>query len=210
MQVPSTTRCLTRQLFIGGKEMKTKRIAILAAMLALVGCAGIQVAQDYDPATNFGALHTFRWMSAAQERTGDARIDNPLRDARIRAAVERLLREKGYEMSPVQRPSFLVRYQYRLNSRIEMNGTGGGFGFGVGSYGGHGGIAIGAGTGSRPSEYDQASLVIDFLAPVSGALIWRGSGSRRYREYDNPAEATAAINTLVEKILAQFPPTEDR
>jgi hypothetical protein len=192
--------------------MKLKWVALLAATLAVAGCAGIQVSQDYDPATNFNALHTFRWMSATQEKTGDTRSDNPLRAARIRAAVDRLLQDKGYEKSTAQRPSFLVRYQYRLNRRMESDGTGGGFGFGfgLGGYGRHGGIAIGTGNANRISEYDQATLVIDFMAPVSRVLIWRGSGSRRYREYDDPAEATAAVNTLVEKILVQFPPMEDR
>jgi hypothetical protein len=192
--------------------MKTKWIVLLTAILAVAGCAGIQVSQDYDPATKFDALHTFRWMSPTQKKTGDPRIDNPLRDARIRAAVARVLQEKGYMKATAQRPSFLVRYQYRLNRRIEADGSAGGigFGFGIGSYGRHGGIAIGTGSGNRIGEYDQALLVIDFIAPASNTLIWRGSGSRRYREYDDPAKATAAVNALVEKILAQFPPREDR
>jgi hypothetical protein len=194
------------------KKLKIIWITLLAAILAVAGCTGIQVSQDYDPAAKFAALHTFRWLSPTQEKTGDIRSDNPLQNARIRAAVERTLQEKGYAKSSAQRPSFLVRYQYRINRRIEADGGAGGigFGFGFGSYGRHGGIAIGTGSGNRVGEYDQASLVIDFIAPASKALIWRGSGSRRYREYDEPAKADAAVNTLVEKILSQFPPTEDR
>jgi hypothetical protein len=190
--------------------MTIKWIAVLAAVLAVAGCSGIKVSQDYEPATDFESLHTFGWMSASQEKTGDPRIDNPLRDARIRAAVKRVLQDKGYETSTTGRPSFLIRYQYRLIGRIGSEGTSGGFGFGIGSYGRHGGIAIGTGSGNRVSEYDEANLVIDFVAPASKALIWRGSGRRRYQEYDDPAKATAAIDTLVEKILAQFPPLEDR
>jgi hypothetical protein len=194
------------------EKMRIMWISLLTAILALAGCTGIHVSQDYDPATKFDALHTFSWMSPTQKKTGDPRIDNPLRDARIRAAVARVLREKGYAESTAQPPSFLIRYQYRLNRRIESNGNAGGIGFGlgIGSYGRHGGIAIGTGSGNRVGEYDQALLVIDFIAPGSDTLIWRGSGSRPYQAYGDPAKATAAMNALVEKILAQFPPTEDR
>lgn len=194
------------------KKLKIIWIPLLAAILAVAGCAGIQVSQDYDPATKFAALQTFRWLSPTQDKTGDIRSDNPLQNTRIRAAVERTLQEKGYAKSAAQRPSFLVRYQYRIDRRIEADGGAGGigFGFGIGSYGRHGGIAIGTGSGNRVGGYDQASLVIDIIAPASKTLIWRGTGSRRYRTYDDPAEADAAANTLVQKILAQFPPTEDR
>ena len=176
---------------------------IMLTVALLAGCSGITVSQDYEPTTNFESLRTFAWSSETQENTGDPRIDNPLRVARIRAAVERLLADKGFLPATVDAPGFLIRYQETLRRKIESDGAGGGIGFGIGSYGRHGGIAIG--TGGTVREYEAVSLVID-VTDATGALLWRGTGTQRFREYDDPAKATEDIDALVAKILEQFPP----
>lgn len=179
-------------------------IALFLTTLVAAGCSGIKVSQDYDPATNFEPMKTFRWESDTQEKTGDPRIDNPLRDSRIREAIERLLADKGFSPSASAAPTFLIRYQYALRQKLESGGTAGGVGFGIGSYGRRGGIAIG--TGNPVREYDEGSMTIDFVDADSQTLLWRGTGNQRFREYKNPEKASRDINTLVEKILAQFPP----
>ena len=179
-------------------------LAVCAATLVLGGCSGVQVSQDYDPATNFKSMHAYRWESDTQEKTGDLRIDNPLRDTRIRAAVARQLSDKGFVQTEDGNATFLVRYQFTLRQKIESDGAGGGIGFGVGSYGRHGGVAIG--TGNNIREYDEGTLTIDIVDAASPNLLWRGIGTQRYREYNDPEKTSRDINTLVETILVQFPP----
>jgi hypothetical protein len=179
-------------------------IALLLSTLITAGCSGIKVSQDYDPATDFVAMKTYRWASEIQDKTGDPRIDNPLRDTRIRAAIDGRLAEKGFTPSASAPPTFLVRYQYALRQKLESGGSSGGVGFGIGSYGRHGGIAIG--TGNQVREYDEGSLTIDLVDADSAALLWRGTGTQRFREYKDPEKASRDTNTLVEKILSQFPP----
>jgi hypothetical protein len=188
--------------------MKNGTLTTLLAMLVIMGCSGIKVSQDYDPATDFRSLQTFRWATPSQEKTGDPRIDNPLRDTRIRAAITRLLTDKGFTLAEDDTPTFLVRYQYLLRQKIESNGTSGGIGFGIGSYGSHGGIAIG--TGNRVREYDEGSLVVDILDAATDMLLWRGTGTQRFREYDNPAKTSADIDALVGKVLEPFPPIDPK
>lgn len=182
--------------------MRTIWLTIIATGLLFKGCSGVQVSQDYDPATDFKSMQAYRWATETQEKTGELRIDNPLRDTRIRAAVDRLLTEKGFIQSADGAPTFLVRYQYMLRQKIESDG--GGIGFGIGSFGRHGGIAIG--TGNSVREFDEGSLTIDFVDAASQTLLWRGTGIQRFREYDDPQKTSRDINTLVEGILAQFPP----
>ena len=182
--------------------MKYTWITLLVVAL-IAGCSGIQVSQDYDPATGFSGLEHFRWETSVQESTGDLRLDNPLRNSRIRSAVERVLKGKGFAPSENGGSTFLIRYQETLNKKLE---SAGGIGFGIGSYGRRGGIAIGTGTGNNLRETEEASLTIDFLDPESKTLLWRGTGTRRFKEYDDPAKASQDINGLVEKILEQFPP----
>jgi len=185
-------------------KMRKNWLAVCAIALVLGGCSGVTVNQDYDPATDFDSMQTYRWESETQEKTGDLRIDNPLRDTRIRTAIARQLSDKGIVQSEDGSATFLVRYQYTLRQKIESDGAGGGFGFGIGSYGRHGGVAIG--TGNNIREYDEGSLTIDFIDAASQTLLWRGTGSQRFREYNDPEKASRDTNTLVQKILAQFPP----
>lgn len=188
--------------------MKQGWLFTIATMVLLAGCSGIRVYQDYDPESEFSDLTTFQWVAETQEVTGDPRIDNPLRDARIRAAVIRVLAEKGHGEVDKGRPAFYVQYRYLLRKKIESSGTAGGVTYGVGSFGHRGGVAIG--TGNQVQDYDEASLVIDFMKNKSGDLLWRGVGEQRFAEYGDPKKATKAMDALVRKVLDQFPPKVSR
>ena len=109
--------------------------------------------------------------------------------------IQGRLEEKGFVFKPDQAADFLVRYQYTLRQRIDSAGSNSGIGFGIGSYGRGGGIAIG--TGNNVREVDEGTLVIDLVSAGSDALLWRGSGTQRFQEYDDPNKASQDINTLV-------------
>ena len=177
---------------------------ILALLATVLGCSGIEVSQDFDPATSLSGLKTYDWKSGTQEKTGDVRTDNPLLDARIRAAVDRSLSERGYQRVSNRTPDFYVGYQYTVRSKVGSDDAGIGVGFGIGSFGSHGGIGISSGSGV--SEYDEGTLVIDFIDPSNSDLIWRGTGTRRVSQHSDPEKRTKNINETVDKILAQFPP----
>ena len=184
--------------------MMNRIVLVTLALAWLAGCSGIRAVQDYDPQTRFEALKTYRWATDTQPKTGDLRVDDPLRDARVRAAVERVLTQKGFSRSQGEAADVVVRYQYALRQRIESSGASTGIGFGFGRYGRHTGIGIG--TGDTIREYDEGSLVIDFLENGSEKLLWRGTGTHRYQQYNDPAKASSEIDKLVEKILEPFPP----
>ena len=184
--------------------MRNQWTAIAMAICVMMGCSGIRVAQDYEPQTRFDGMQTFQWAMDTQPQSGDPRIDNPLRDTRIRAAVERILAVKGLYRSKDENPDFLIRYQYTLRQKIESSGTSSGVGFGYGRHGRYGGIAMGTGDSIR--QYDEGTLVIDFQSAGSDELLWRGTGIQRFTQYDDPAKTSRDINQLVEKILGQFPP----
>jgi hypothetical protein len=187
--------------------MGTKRLSFFFMAVLLAGCSGVQVSQDFDPATAFEGLETFAWASQTQPETGDPRIDNPLRDKRIRAAVERVLANKGFVPADDAPPSFLIRYQSVLRRSFNSTGASPSFGVGVGSVGSRGSIAMGTSTGGAIREVDEGSLIIDFVAPESEALLWRGTGTQIFREHQDPDRTTRDIDTLVERVLAQFPPS---
>ncbi|VFQ45483.1 DUF4136 domain-containing protein [Desulfoluna butyratoxydans] len=184
--------------------MKKRWLWMVAMALVFSGCSGIRVNQDYDPAQQFGRLKSYAWLSESQPVTGDPRIDSSLRDSRTRSAVEQQLRAKGIKKVDDADAAFYLRYEFVLRKKIESSGTGGSVGFGRASHGRYSGVGIG--TGTSVSDYDEESLIIDFVGRDSSTLYWRGTGAQRYSEYKDPDKAIKSLNKLVKKVLDQFPP----
>jgi hypothetical protein len=176
----------------------------LLIVIALEGCANVRVSQDYEPGTNFAAYKTFDWKSAVQPQTGDIRIDNPLLDGRIRKAVESVLIAKSYRKADQVSANFLVDYNLAVRAIVDSSPVSIGTGFGIGGGGSFGGIGVGT---PVVDSYEEGLLVINLYDTKGGQLIWRGSGTRRMGWQLDPAKNTEEVNTLVDKILAQFPPS---
>ncbi len=186
-----------------------KPIIITALLMVIVyGCSGVKVSQDYDPARDFSGLKTYSWQSETQSATGDVRVDNPLLNTRIRAAIERSVVQKGYTKVPYAVADFRINYQYTIRRTIGSDEVSTGIGFGIGGFGHRSGAAggIGIGTGNSINEYDESMLVIDFIHAGSGDLAWRGIGTRRLSTQSDPEKTIAEINEIVDEIMAQFPP----
>lgn len=172
-------------------------------ILLFGGCAGIQVSQDYEPGSDFSDLKSFKWKSETQPKTGDYQVDNPLLDNRIRRAIDLKLANMGYRKVAQGPHDFNVGYSYNVRSTLDSSSVSVGTGFGIGGDSSFGGIGIGFPVGGRSS--DEGLLVIDFTDPLTGKLLWRGTGTSRLIGDSTPEKITSDINMLVEKILAQFP-----
>ncbi|MEJ2474067.1 MAG: DUF4136 domain-containing protein [Desulfobacterales bacterium] len=176
----------------------------LLILFILGGCAGVRVSQDYEPGTDFAAYKTFDWKSADQPQTGDIRIDNPLLDGRIRKAVELALVSKGFRKTERASADFLLEYSLAVQAKIDSAPVSIGTGFGIGGGGSFGGIGVGT---PVVDSYEEGLLIINIYDTKTGQLIWRGSGTRRLGWQSEPAKNTEDVNTLVDKILAQYPPS---
>lgn len=185
--------------------MKYKWIVLLLALLMWTGCSTVKTSQDYIPNTDFQFVRTLSWESAEQPKTGDERMDNPFLNARIRNAIQRQFEAKGFAFETGMVPNARVRYQYVLRQRIDTSGTSG-VGFIIGGFGRGGGLALG--TGCDVYQIDEGTLVIDLVTEKSGNLLWRGSGTHRFKEYNDPNKAVKDTDAIVEAILNQFPPTD--
>jgi hypothetical protein len=180
-----------------------KLILFLIIIMALAGCAGVRVSQDYDPDIDFSRLNTFAWESKAQPKVGDIRVDNPLLDSRIRRAIDENLINMGYRKVTHGPHEFAVGYTLDTQTRFGSSPVGVGTGFGIGRRGTFGGIGVGTPIGGR--SYDEISLAIDFTDPQQGSLLWRGTGTRRTGTQATPEEFTNEVIGLVENVLEQLP-----
>ncbi len=174
----------------------------MAALFILIGCSTVKVSQDYDPDAADIAHATWQWRDAVQPTVGDVRIDNPLRDKRIRRAVAHHLAARGIRHVQAH-PDIYVAYHLAIEPKIEGDTVYSSVGVGAYAYPWwHGRY----GTQTRVRQYDEWRLTIDVYAAKAGELVWRGVGTYRLRTEDDPVAAAAEMQQTVDKILGQFPP----
>jgi hypothetical protein len=193
------------------------RIGATLLMIAVIGaCSGLQVNQDYDPSTDFGHYRTFAWAPEPSPGSGHVLIDSPLMDRRIRTAIERTLKSRGYPPAENGRPDFFVTYQLVVKSRIEVSTVGPAFGWGAYPFGyrgypyGYWGYPYpywgGIDYTTFVDQYDVGTLIIDLTDAKTNRLFWRGIGERRLSQQSTPEKTTEMVNRTVAEILAQYPP----
>ena len=59
---------------------------------------------------------------------------------------------------------------------------------------------------TRVREYEQGTLLLDFVDPETRQLLWRGSASARIRPSSSPEESQKRANEAVAAMLERFPP----
>lgn len=189
--------------------MKMPSLIVWTCMLLICACSTVRVSQDYRPGTDFSHLKTYRWQPVAADIRGDAPMDDPLRDERIRNAVERNLDSLGLREVSETKPDFFVDFQYTVYRVSESNDVRGQVGIGTwgGTKGTFGGIGVGTGRGRFTRQ--EGMLHIDVIDPQNGTILWRGKGTHPVERHWKPQTKTEKINELVGKILAQFPPSDN-
>jgi hypothetical protein len=176
------------------------RLSLAALLLAcLAGCApSIKVAQDYDPSAPLASLRTWAWQPGVPQATGAPRLDNGLLNARVKAALERGLADKGYAVSAdPDAADFTVAYHLAIDKKLDARTIYSGYG----PYRGWAGSAH-----TVVEQYDVGMLIVDFIHPGSDAVVWRGTAQSRVNQSRDPAEREALVQAAVDKLLAQFPP----
>lgn len=180
------------------------RNLFLLLLIGVLGACASSVNVDYDRQVDFRRLKTFALLDAPQIKTGDPRIDSPLVERRIRAAILAQLQARGYEPVAGQ-PDFVVRYAIGVKQEIESDGSGISIGFG--SFSRHSAIGFNYGfPGTEVESYDRAILTIDMLDGKTEQLLWRGSWGKRLYDGLTPEKLDQTIHSTVAEILARFPP----
>jgi hypothetical protein len=181
------------------------RFLALLALPLLLSCAGVSVSQDYDPAAlpRFASYRRFDWFPGGRELTGNPQLDSPFLDQRVRAALVQELGAKGFAKVEDKTPDFYVNYHLSVQTRLTNTGVN--TYYGVGSYGSGGGFGIGIGS-SPVRQYEEGTLVIDFVDVATRELVWRGTGTRAVRSNLAPEESSRTLQEVVAEILKQFPP----
>jgi hypothetical protein len=179
----------------------------LLLLLVLTACQTFNVRSDWDETVRFDGYRRYLWLEPPVTEGSDPFADNSLLRKRIRAAIEGNLTSRGFEA--VEDPAaadFVVTYGVVVDEKLRVTGGGatavGGFGYGYGRWPvGVGGVY--GGTDVR--DYQEAVLLIDFLAPESRDLVWRGWGSGFIQTRDRD-RGKQRFEAGIQAVLAAFPP----
>ncbi|HEV56981.1 MAG TPA: DUF4136 domain-containing protein [Phycisphaerales bacterium] len=179
-------------------------LLLLSLALLMAGCSSVRVTQDYEKTADFASYQAFAWSEPRHVETGDPRLDDPLLHARIQRAIETELTARGYRFVPAAEADLLVRYHALVQGRIETSRSSVALGTGYWWRRAGVGVAMDYPYGSR--EYDEGSLLIDFLSPASGELVWRGTGVRSVEDTPSSEERDRVVADVVKRVLDQYPP----
>ncbi len=181
------------------------RLPIAVAIGLLSGCATINVNIEKDPSAPVRSYQTFGWYEGIQGWTGNPRLDQPQLHARIRFEISRHLTEKKYSQTQGTRPDLLVAYAVALQTKRQWSAV---------KLGDKYVPAWGQGTWSNRNlgspgmyvrEYEQGTLVLDFVDATTSRLIWRGTARTNVDPSEPHTAQEQKIKAVVRRLMNHFP-----
>lgn len=172
--------------------MKATHICSMAFLIVLLfGCATTAVNYDYDKEYDFSSLKTYEWMTMPQ----NVRAEEFLMK-RVKSALSRELSAKGITQDP-DNPDFLVALHGSREGKVQVTD----WGYSYGPFGRHiGGPRIDV------HQYEQGTLIVDFVEAKTKQMVWRGIASRVLEPDLTPQEKEKLINEAVTDMMKNFPP----
>ena len=176
-----------------------KSICILFLLAAAVGCSTVYDVQfDYNTSTDFANLKTYNWLPVPEKTDIDS-----LDVVRVKKAVNAEMQAKGLRLA--SNPDFLIAEHLGKKEKVSVRD----WGYDYGPYAGYWGGYWGPG-GVSTFQYEEGSLILDFVDPQTKQLIWRGSAKAEVDDMRTPEKREALIDEAVQKILKNFPPPSSK
>jgi len=164
-----------------------KSLLVIVISLVLAACSTMRTSIDYDPGYDYSKLKTYRWIPNPGVEQA-----NELFDKHFRKIMDEKLAAKGYSADE-NNPDFLVAYHGNVQSKVDVTN------WGYRYPGWYGGIEV--------YQYEEGTLIVDFVDATSKNIIYRGTLTaeidRRSSDFEKRQKR---INEAVEKILKSFPP----
>jgi hypothetical protein len=186
----------------GGIPVRITTTLIAACLLAAaIGCGtSIQTNYDYDVNANFERYGTYDWIPQPETKAGSAqqaRQSSDLLDKRIKNHVNAALKEKGMALD-TNAPDMLVVYHVGVQDKVQVTDWGYRY---SDYYWGWGGREIDV------YNYEQGTLILDFIDATTENLVWRGAGSVALDGNTNPEKQDELVRKVVGKIMSKYPPS---
>jgi hypothetical protein len=179
-----------------------RKLLPLSAIFLVMGvaaCSTMRISYDYDPQTDFSNRKTFGWYPVPGQEQEDELVIK-----QVKSEVNQQLESKGLKWEP-EKPDFMIVIHGGKVSKVDIVDWGYSYG-GPGRYGRYGPYS----TSRRIDvhEYEEGSLILDFVNAESKELIWRGTATDALEPNDTPDERRKQIHEAVTKILRKYPPQQ--
>jgi len=185
-----------------------KSVSITLLIIFLSACSSLTVNHDYNLQTNFSKYKTYDWLAMPK----DLKVDEFNR-TRFITAVENNLYTKGFIRNN-SRADFKIAVHFGKQNKVDITHWGysyapnnlyTGYGYRYPDRYGHAGGSINTG-GVSVYEYEEGTLILDFIDSDSKQLIWRATAKAIVNPASTPEKQTERIKNAVNKILEHFPP----
>ncbi|AUS04681.1 DUF4136 domain-containing protein [Pseudotamlana carrageenivorans] len=168
-------------------------LSIILLAFFLVACAPIKVQYDYDKNVDFSTYKTYQYF--ADMDTGLSTFDTK----RLLDAIDLKIQTLGFKIS--ETPDFYIDIKSKAFQTNQHSSVGVGLGGGGGHVGG--GLSVGIPIGSSQTN---AELTIHFVDHGKNQLFWQAISTFSFNANQTPDQKEAQFKTLVEKVLAEYPP----
>jgi len=179
------------------KKIGMLSVYILFVLAFTTGCATYTTYYDYDPEVRFEELRNYDWLNPPDR----GQTANELTIKRVKASMIRQLAEKGYSLN-TSNPDFLIAIHGGSEKKVDVVNWGYNYrGYGSYRYGYSNRVHL-----IDVYEYEEGTLILDFIDATSRELIWRGSVTKVIDPNATPEKREEVINEAVAKVLEKFPP----
>jgi Domain of unknown function (DUF4136) len=178
---------------------RSSRLILLCVVLLSLGCSSVSVSTDFDDKIDFKKFSTYDWLASPETPSQAIQKEltsNTLVEARVKRAVDAQLPAKGLRKT-TQNPDVLVAFHTGVEDKVDVQSWGYGYGWGW-RYGGGGITTI---------NYQEGTLILDFIDPATNQLMWRGVAKKVLSKNTTPEKSEKGINEAVQKILEKYPPS---
>lgn len=167
---------------------------LIPIVLMLTSCSpALRVYHDFDKDIEIHRLNAYGWLeSRTIESKNNPLYINELTDKRIKNAVGKQMKEKGYQYSS-ELPQIIVHYHLVVENKTTIRPEP--FGYRYGRYWIQNEVDT--------YRYNEGTLILDFMDSRNCDLIWRGWAVSILDDQNLITEEL--IDRAVEKIFQSFP-----
>jgi len=180
------------------RARRTSTVGVLGVLALLAsGCTQFDVRSRQDPNVDFGHLRRYAWLPASEAEPADQRVNDRAIDARIRAAVDRELRAKGYVAADSGPADFLLNYRVSTSPNDVLVRNRPGYVIDL-WYGWPGAQTV-------YDNHDVGTLYLAALDRETKRMIWVGAAQARLLPHISYEKRVKRVDAAVKKILTSFP-----
>jgi hypothetical protein len=145
-------------------------------------------------AADIGGWHTYDWLPAPEG--GDPRVYNQITQSQLETAVDRELAARGFSRDN-ENPDFHIAWTGSIDRRLDVDYFSRAYSYGWGWWG--------PGYGYYVDDYDEGTLILDFIDVRRNELAWRGVAQGRLSGSRSQGPTQGQIDEAVEEVMEEFP-----